>query len=99
MLHKIFKFIENLCKEPETSALQDAIAGLADAEKQALTEQTSAEYAAAQVICHKAMAEFQQKRVARLQAYIAERTRQGHPGHPDMVPMPDAKDWRVASNM
>lgn len=74
MLHKIFKFIENLCKEPETSALQDATAGLADAEKQALTEQTSAEYAAAQVICHKAMAEFHQKRVARLQAYISERT-------------------------
>lgn len=74
MLHKFFQAIDGLFKEPETTALQDAITGLADAEKQALTEQTSAEYAAAQVICHRAMAEFQQKRAARLQAYISERT-------------------------
>lgn len=74
MLHKIFHFLGRLYQEPETTALQDAIAGLADAEKQALTEQTMAEYASAQVICHRAMAEFQQKRIARLQAYVKEKT-------------------------
>jgi len=73
----MFAFIrkmEDWMEPPKTTALEDAIAGLADAEKQALTEQTMAEYAAAEVICHRAMAEFQQKRAARLQAYIHEKT-------------------------
>lgn len=79
MLHKLFKAIDAMFHPPETSALQDAIAGLADAEKQALTEQSNAEYAAAQKLCHEAMATFHQKRAARLQAYIFTKTNEGAP--------------------
>lgn len=74
MLFAFLRKMETLMEPPKTSALQDAIAGLADAEKQALTEQTMAEYAAAQVVCHQAMAEYQQKRAARLAAFIHEKT-------------------------
>ena len=74
MIVRLLRKMEGFFDEPKTTALQDAAAGLADAEKQALTEQSMAEYAAAQVICHRAMAEYQQKRAARLAAYIHEKT-------------------------
>ncbi len=47
-----------------------AIEGRDDAEKQALTGQTMAEYHAAEVKCCEARAEFQQKRMARLIVFI-----------------------------
>lgn len=75
MLHKIFRFLDNLYKEPKTTALEDAIAGAQDAEKQALTEQTMAEFHASEEACAKARAEFQLKRLHRLQAFITNKNK------------------------
>lgn len=75
MLHKIFRFIDTLYQEPKTTALEDAIAGAQDAEKQALTEQYLAEFHASEEACAKARAEFQLKRLHRLQAFIASKNK------------------------
>lgn len=75
MLHRLFQAMEAMMQPPKTTALQDAIAGAEDAEKQALTEQTLAEFHASEEACAKARAEFQLKRLHRLQAFIAHKNK------------------------
>lgn len=57
------------------TAFEMAARELAEARLSALREQTMAEYAAAQAVSHQAMVEFNQKRVARLSAYLQDQAR------------------------
>ena len=70
----MFDRIRQAYHRAKITALQMAIEGHDDAEKQALTEETMAEYHAAEQLCCQARAEFQQKRKARLAAFIQSKT-------------------------
>jgi hypothetical protein len=57
------------------SATQMAVQELAEAKLSALREQTMAEYMAAEAVVHQTRAEFNHKRITRLNAYMREHTK------------------------
>lgn len=70
----MFDRLRKAYHKAKITALQMAIEGRDDAEKQALTEQTMAEWHAAEQLCCQARAAFQQKRKERLEVFIYSKT-------------------------
>jgi hypothetical protein len=65
------------------SAIEMAARELAEAKLSALREQTMAEYMAAEAVVHQTRADFNAKRITRLNAYLRENTQGDDRYHPN----------------